>query len=123
MSSGAGSKSLGAVRSRINTGRNDQRGGTEVFTGYQSKAAASTRRSNVIDDKPRKMSFKQRRDMVKEQTAGKSNSNLQKTQENVDSLSRRSAGKESTLQRTQAKMGGQSSGISNLRDTRNRTKT
>ena len=56
--------------------------------------------------------------MVKEQTAGKSG--LSKTQENVDSLSRRGGVKPNTLERTQAKMG--QGGISNLKETRNKTK-
>lgn len=60
------------------------------------------------------MSFKQRRDSRKEQT-GKSD--LESTQNNVDSLSRKSA---TTLGRTQAKI---NSGISSLKDTRNKTKT
>ena len=64
------------------------------------------------------MSFKQRRDLVKEQSAGKSSN--EKTQDNVDSLStRRSAG--STLQRTLAKIS--QPVLSSLKDTRNKIKT
>ncbi len=93
-------KSLGAVKSRINTGRS---------------AESSRNQQDYQHSTPRKMSFKQRRDSYKEQSTGKSN--LESTQSNVDSLSRKQA---STLGRTQAKI---NSGISNLRDTRNKTKT
>ena len=85
--SGASSKSLGAVKSRINTGLSSDASASgagaakaETFTGYQSRSSQSRR--NQFVERPKKMSFKQRRDMVKEQSADR-HSDIQKTQENA----------------------------------------
>ena len=82
-----GSKSLGAVKSRINTGRSSSSGQqqAEAFMGHQTRSAA-TKRSNV-EERPKKMSFKERRDLSKLESLDSKN-NAQ-TQENVDSLSQR----------------------------------
>jgi len=54
------SKSLGAVKSRIDTGIAKP----EVFTGYQSSKTSAGRSSNA-SERPKKMSFKQRRESFK----------------------------------------------------------
>lgn len=58
-----GGRSLGTVKSRINTGRSSEsnRQQSEAFMGHQSASAS------------KKMSFKQRRDSYKELTTGKNN--------------------------------------------------
>lgn len=80
--------------------------------GYQSKSTAG-RRNNVVE-RPKKMSFKQRRDLVKEQSAGKQD--LKSTQDNVENL-RKSAGHGSSLERMRAKVSGSNS-LSSRRDQR-----
>lgn len=56
------SRSLGAVKSRIDTGRNDNPK-VEPFLGHANRSS-SGRNANVIE-RPKKMSFKQRRESFK----------------------------------------------------------
>jgi|FrelakmetLWP11LW_1041352.scaffolds.fasta_scaffold129920_1 hypothetical protein len=73
---------MGAVKSRINTGlsnapavepEKDKK--FEAFTGHMQRSVTARKPAVEKEKRAQKMSFKQRRDLVKEQSAGKSSSN------------------------------------------------